>query len=135
MCLTRSALAVFDPLLDGPVLIPGIVSGEDLDSRHVGLVEDLVLFVKESDRLFGCLILVNTGLDLVEERGLLLDIMMSFNDICVSGWKSLDIFQVLLMSLFVNPWILNLDVLWLECLVLFLGQQRWLAIVLLDLLL
>jgi hypothetical protein len=33
----------------------------------------------------------------------------------------LDVIEILLMSLFVNPWVFNLDVLWLKSFLLFLG--------------
>jgi hypothetical protein len=65
MSLTRSSLAVLNPLLYGSVLVPGIVSGKDLDPWHALLVEDFILLIEKSDGFFGCLVLVDTDLDLL----------------------------------------------------------------------
>jgi hypothetical protein len=130
MGFTNFALAVLNPLLDGSVLIPGVVSCKNLDSWNTTLVEDFVLLVEESNGISGGLVFVNTCFYLVEEGGFLLNIMMFFDHVCMSCWETLDVLQILLMSLFVDPWVLYLNVLWLKCIIFLLCQEGWLTIVL-----
>jgi len=77
-------LAVLNPLLNGSVFIPSIISGKDFDSRHAFFSEDFILLVEKSDSLFGCLILIDTDFNLLKEGLFSLDVMMLFNDISVS---------------------------------------------------
>lgn len=89
MSLSWSSLAVLNPLLDGSVLVLGVVSGEDLDSWHVLSLEDLVLLIEEGDGFLGGLIFIDNILDLVQECFVDLHIMMLFNHIGMSCWKTL----------------------------------------------
>mmetsp|Transcript_20668 Transcript_20668/g.31558 ORF Transcript_20668/g.31558 Transcript_20668/m.31558 type:complete len:224 (+) Transcript_20668:7277-7948(+) len=123
MGLANAGLAVVEPLFDGLVLVPGVVTGEDLDSGHGGLVEDLVLLLEECDGLLGGLVLVDSGLSLVEEGGLFLDLLMLFNNVRVASGQTLDVVQVLLVGLFVDPRVLNFHFFRFQGFLLLLGQQ------------
>ena len=81
--------AVVHPLLDGLVFIPGVVPGENFYSRHLRLVEDFVLFVKEGDCLLGGEVFVNARFGLVEEGLLLYHVVVLFNHVGMSGWEAL----------------------------------------------
>jgi len=64
--------AFFNPLLWVLVFFLGVISGQDFDTGHVRLIEDLVFFIQEGNGLSGSLVFIDTSLCLVEE-GLLLD--------------------------------------------------------------
>jgi hypothetical protein len=66
--LIRSLGTVVDPLLDGAVLFPGIVAGQYLDSRHLRIPEDFILFLEDGDGFFGSDILLADLLLLVVFR-------------------------------------------------------------------
>ena len=85
----RTSLAVVDPLLDGFVFFPGVVASQGLDSWQVGVVEDLVLPLKDLERLLSGLVLVDVGLQLVNEGFLANDGFVFFNHICVPGRQAL----------------------------------------------
>jgi hypothetical protein len=62
MGLAWLRLAILDPLLNRPVFIPCIISGENFDTWHVSLIEDLIFLVKKCDCVSSGLILINTSL-------------------------------------------------------------------------
>jgi len=66
--LIGSLGAVVDPLLDGAVLFPGIVAGQYLDSGHLGIPEDFILFLEDGDGFFGSDVLLADLLLLVVFR-------------------------------------------------------------------
>jgi hypothetical protein len=86
MSITWSCLTVFNPLLDRSILIPSIVSGQNLNTWHIGFIEDFRLSLKELDSILGSLILVNTSLNFVEECSFLLDIIVLLDNIGMSCW-------------------------------------------------
>ena len=89
MSLSWSSLAVFNPLLDRPVFVLRVVSCEDLNTRHVLGLEDLILLIEKSDGLLGGFIFIDEVLDLVQECLVNSDIMMLFDHIGMSRWKTL----------------------------------------------
>ena len=90
-CVT---LAEFDPFLDRSVPIPGVVACEHLNAGHTWLVEDRVLPVEESNGVSSGLILINASLVIMEERLLLLNLMMLFNHISMSCGQALFKFEL-----------------------------------------
>lgn len=63
--LTNFGLAFFDPLIVCLIFIPSVISCEYFDSGHIGFIEDVILFVEQSDGLLRGLIFVYTGLGFV----------------------------------------------------------------------
>ena len=124
MCLTSSGLAMFDPVFNSSVFIPSVISGKYLHSRHiVWVIKDFILFVKESNGFFGSLVFVNSSFNLLQEGSFFLDIMMFFDYVSMSCWESLDVVEILFVSLFVDPGIFNCNLFRFKSLLLFGSQQ------------
>jgi hypothetical protein len=123
MSLTRLFTAKSYPFLDRLILLPGIVTSEDLDSWKIGCVKDFILFVQKSYGVFGGLIFVDYLLNLGDESLVFSYILVLLDHLSMSSRKSFDVIKVLLMSLLVDPWILYFDFLWLKSIMLFLGQK------------
>jgi hypothetical protein len=101
--LVRSLGAVVEPLLDGAVLLPGIVAGQYLDSGHLRVPEDFVFFLEDGNGLLGSDVLLADLLLLVvlrEEGGFLDDVLMLLNEVGVSCWKTLQLHKYWLVILF-----------------------------------
>ena len=67
MWLVWSHAAVVEPLFNGAVEFPGVVTRQSLDWEHVGVSEDFVLLVEEGEGLLRGLVLVHLGVIVVEE--------------------------------------------------------------------
>lgn len=87
--LTRVLAAVLEPLFDGAVLVPGVVAGQGLDGRHVGVVEDFVLLVQDGESLLGLLVLVEQVLGLGEEGGFFYDELVLLDHVGVARGEAL----------------------------------------------
>ena len=88
MRLVRAHFAVTQPLLDGAVLIPGVVTGQSLLGWRAGILEDLVFALEDGNGLEGQLVRVLIA-GLVRELLLIFDVLMSLVDIYMSGGQSL----------------------------------------------
>lgn len=47
MRLVGPRIAMFEPLLDSTIVVPSVVSGEDLGAREAWVCEDLVLLLED----------------------------------------------------------------------------------------
>jgi hypothetical protein len=103
--LVRSLGTVVEPLLDGLVLLPGIVASQYLDSGHLGVPENFILLFEDGNGFFGGDVLLADLLLLVifrEECGFLNNVLMLLNEVGVSCWKTLQLHKNWLVILFKN---------------------------------
>jgi len=90
-------------------------------------VEDFVLRVENLSGFLGGLVFHGSVLDSRQESLLFNDRFVLFDNVSMSSWQSLNILKVLLMSLFMDPWVDNFDFFRLELLLLLISQQGLLA--------
>jgi hypothetical protein len=103
--LIGSLGTVVEPLLDGLVLLPGIVTSQYLDTGHLGVPENFILLLEDGNGFFGCDVLLADLLLLVifrEEGGFLNNVLMLLNEVGVSCWKTLQLHKNWLVILFKN---------------------------------
>jgi hypothetical protein len=87
--LARMLGTMFEPLFWGAVKFPSVIAGKCFGWRHIGLVENFVLFFKNGERLFGGLVLVEIVFGLRQEGGLLHDEVVFLDDVGVASGQSL----------------------------------------------
>ena len=124
MCLTGLLTTKCYPLFNRLVFLPSIIASQNFDTWKTRSVEDFILFVQKSNSVLRSLVFVNEFFNLWDESLVLFDVLMLLDHVCMTSWESLDVIKILLMSLLVDPGILNLDFLWLKSLMLFFSQQR-----------
>ena len=76
MSLTRSGLTVFNPLFNRSVFIPCIISGKDFNTWHIRLIEDLIFFLKQCNRILCGLVFVDARFNFLKECFLFVYFMM-----------------------------------------------------------
>lgn len=92
MSLIGAGLAVVDPLLDGFIFFPCVVTSEGFHTWEVRVtIEDLVLLLKNLKSLLSGFIFVCGCLELLEEGLLTDDIFVLFYNICMSGRQTLNL--------------------------------------------
>ena len=89
MGLVRSGGTVVKPLLDSSVLIPSVIARECLDRKQQVVGEDLILLVEDGEGFLGGLVLVYLVVIVMDEGGLLDDILVLLDHICMTRWQSL----------------------------------------------
>lgn len=63
------------------------------------------------------------------EEGLFFDDkMVLLDNVSVSGGQSLYVLKIFLVRLFIDPWVFNFNILWFQCLLLLLREERWLLL-------
>ncbi len=83
-------LAVIEPLFNGPIVVPAIVSGKSLYWKHVGIVKNFIFFGKNGESLTRSLVFVKVVFLFWEEGGFLYNDLVLLDDVGVAGGKALN---------------------------------------------
>jgi hypothetical protein len=86
---TRSCLAVVEPLFNGLVFLPGVVSSEGLRAREIRVIEDLIFLLQYFQGLLSCLVFLLVCLSLINECLLSYHVLVLLYYTCVSGGQTL----------------------------------------------
>jgi hypothetical protein len=121
--LARSLSAVRNPIFNRVVFIPSIVASKYLDTLKAWSVEDLVLLIQKGNGVLCCLVFVNKSFNFRNESSVLLNVLMLVNHIGMASWQAFNVLEILLVSLLMDPRVINLHLLRLESLMLFFSKQ------------
>lgn len=81
--------AMLEPLLDGSICVPAIVSGKSLHWKHVGIIKNFIFFGENSESFARSLVFVKVVFLFREEGGFLNNDLVLLDDVSMSGWQAL----------------------------------------------
>lgn len=82
-------LAVIEPLLNSPIGVPAIVSGQSLYWKHVGIVENFIFFGKNGKSLTRSLVFIKVVFLFREESGFFHNYLVLLDDVGVASGQAL----------------------------------------------
>ena len=79
-----------EPVLNGPIRAPSVITGERLFRWGIRILEDLVFAIEDGTSFDGGLVRVNVFLFFTTKLLLVFDVLMGLVDINMSSWQSLN---------------------------------------------